>query len=112
VLASIFLAIAKINPDQNWIHVKLIPNLIDSELTWYKLYIWGYYWATTVATTIGFGDISPVDFREAIVVALVEVFGTMMMAYNISEVGSIITSIRKPNIILDRKLAVVRRMNK
>lgn len=52
------------------------------------------------------------DFREAIVVALVEVFGTMMMAYNISEVGNIISSIRKPNIILDRKLAVIRRMNK
>jgi hypothetical protein len=65
-----------------------------------------------LATTIGFGDISPVDYREAVIVALIEVFGTMILAYNISEVGSIITSIRKPIVILDRKLAVVRRMNK
>jgi len=112
-VSTIFLAIARINSNQNWILFKLVNNgLVDSSLVWYKVYIWGYYWATTMITTVGYGDITPVDFREAIVVALCEVFGTMILAYNISEVGSIITSIRKPNIILDRKLAVIRRMNK
>jgi hypothetical protein len=45
--------------------------------------------------TVGFGDISPVDYRESIVVAFIEIFSSIVLAYNISEVGSIVSSMRK-----------------
>ena len=70
LIAVALLAISNINPDSNWVTVKLVNNnFIDSSLVWHKLYIWSYYWACTIMMTVGFGDISPVDYREAIVIA-------------------------------------------
>jgi hypothetical protein len=60
--------------------------------------------------TVGFGDISPVNYKEAIVVGLIEIFSSIVLAYNISEVGSIVSSIRKNSEALERKLGVLRRM--
>jgi len=34
------------------------------------------------------------------------------LAYNINEVGSIISAMRKPNALLDKKLGIMRRMMK
>jgi hypothetical protein len=38
----------------NWLKLK---NLQESN--WIDQYVWGYYWATTIMLTIGFGDITP-----------------------------------------------------
>jgi hypothetical protein len=45
--------------------------------------------------TVGFGDITPVNYKEAVIVGLMEIFASIVLAYNISEVGSIVSSIRK-----------------
>jgi hypothetical protein len=45
--------------------------------------------------TVGFGDITPVNHKEAIVVSFIEIFSSLVLAYNISEIGSIVSSIRK-----------------
>jgi hypothetical protein len=60
--------------------------------------------------TVGFGDITPVNYKEAVVVAFIEIFSSIVLAYNISEVGSILSSIRKNSEALERKLGVLRRM--
>jgi hypothetical protein len=60
--------------------------------------------------TVGFGDISPVNYKEAIIVGLIEIFSSIVLAYNISEVGSIVSSIRKNSEVLERKLGIIRRM--
>ncbi len=60
--------------------------------------------------TVGFGDISPVNYKETIVVGLIEIISSIVLAYNISEVGSIFLSIRKNSEALERKLGVLRRM--
>jgi potassium voltage-gated channel Eag-related subfamily H protein 1/potassium voltage-gated channel Eag-related subfamily H protein 5 len=60
--------------------------------------------------TVGFGDISPVNYKEIIVVGLIEIISSIVLAYNISEVGSIVSSIRKNSEALERKLGVLRRM--
>lgn len=96
IISTALLAAARINPDANWVTVKLINNgFVDEEQTWYKVYIWSYYWACTIMMTVGFGDISPVDYRESIIVAFIEIFSSIVLAYNISEVGSIVSSMRK-----------------
>ena len=60
--------------------------------------------------TVGFGDISPVNYKEAVIVGLIEIFSSIVLAYNISEVGSIVSSIRKNSESLERKLGILRRM--
>ncbi len=96
IIATALLAISRINPDENWIMIKLVyKGFVEEGLPWYQVYIWSYYWACTIMMTVGFGDITPVDYRESIVVAFIEIFGSIVLAYNISEVGSIISSMRR-----------------
>jgi len=30
---------------------------------WYEQYVWAYYWGTTIMLTVGFGDISPGNYK-------------------------------------------------
>lgn len=30
---------------------------------WSEQYVWGYYWGTTVMLTVGFGDITPANYK-------------------------------------------------
>jgi hypothetical protein len=56
--------------------------------------MWAYYWATTIMMTIGFGDITATNHGEAIVLAFLELFSCIVLAYNISEIGSVISALR------------------
>jgi len=46
--------------------------------------MWAYYWATTIMMTIGFGDITATNHSEAVVLAFLELFSCIVLAYNIS----------------------------
>jgi len=65
---------------------------------WYEKYIWAYYWATTMMLTIGFGDIVPVTYKEALVLIFLETISCIVLAYNINCVGSLISNIRSQDI--------------
>jgi hypothetical protein len=88
-LASMLLAMAKLNEEENWLIAHSIQNS-----DWNVQYMWAYYWATTVMMTIGFGDISATNHQEGIVLAFLELFSCIVLAYNISEIGSIISALR------------------
>ena len=111
IIATILLAISRISPSESWVEVKLVGGgFIAADEPWHQLYLWSYYWAATIMMTIGFGDFSPVTYREAICVAFVEIFGAMILAYNINEIGGIVSSIRSSSDTLQRKYGVLRRM--
>jgi hypothetical protein len=80
---------AQLSPDSSWMHVKGID---DSP--WNHQYIWSYYWANTIMLTVGFGDLVPNNFQEAMCISFIQTFSCLMVAYNISCVGSIISNIR------------------
>ena len=46
------MGIAEIQAGHNWMHKYGIE-----EATWQKQYIYSVYWAVTITTTVGFGDI-------------------------------------------------------
>lgn len=48
--------------------------------------------------TIGFGDIVPVTYQEACCMILVETLSCVILSYNISCVGALITNIRSQDI--------------
>lgn len=50
----------KLTKQNNWLVTK---NLTHAH--WSEIYIWAYYWATTVMLTVGFGDITPTTTPEA-----------------------------------------------
>jgi hypothetical protein len=61
---------------------------------WSEKYIWGYYWATTIMLTVGFGDITPRNSSEALCMIFIETMSCIVLAYNINRVGTIIQKIR------------------
>ena len=86
-MASIILATLFFGKDRNWYDTKpFAPQNID----WLELYLWAYYWACTMMITVGFGDFVPANVEEAVVVSLLQIMSSIVIAYNISQIGSII----------------------
>lgn len=106
-LATILFAMSEIDKTNNWMTSKEIENEI-----WYVKYIWGFYWATTIMMTVGFGDYLPVTYKEAIIVSFLELFSCIILAYNISEIGNIISALRGAQQEYRRKIGIFKRMVK
>ena len=48
--------------------------------------------------TIGFGDISPVNYQEALLLVVIETFSCITLAYNINCVGVLFSNIRAEDV--------------
>ena len=77
---------AHANTSANWIIVK---GLVYAP--WYEIYVWSYYWAVNIMLTVGFGDLSATNYKEAIWLIFIETIICLVLAYNISCVGTLIS---------------------
>lgn len=60
--------------------------------------------------TVGFGDLAANNHYEAIVLIFIETFSCITLAYNISEVGTLITVMRENEVEKKKKLTFFHRM--
>ena len=92
-LAVILIMISWLDVKHNWL------SKVDAmQAPWEEQYCWAYYWGTTIMFTVGFGDITAVNHREAMLVMLIQAFTCIYQAYNINCVGTLINDIRAENI--------------
>ena len=77
---------------------------------WYEQYTWAYYWGCTIMLTVGFGDITATNYKEAICITLIETFSCILLAYNINCVGNLINNIRQQDIEKNKNLKIMRRL--
>ena len=75
-------------------------------------YAYSFYFCCTTILTVGYGDISPKNYVEVIVVTLVEIFGIIAFANFINEIGYSLTEIRKTNETIEKELMVIQKMKK
>lgn len=47
--------------------------------------------------TVGFGDVLPNNPKEIIITSFIEMFSCILLGYNISEIGHLISQIREKN---------------
>lgn len=58
-------------------------------------YVWVLYWTLTTMTTIGYGDVSPLTYIEALITVIVEVAGASIFGYMIGNIASVIADFDK-----------------
>lgn len=97
---------AKIDPTHNWIQIHNLQGV-----PWHTLYCWAFYWAANLTTTTGFGDYASATKSEALIIGMIDVISSIILVMNINLIGTIVARIRNPDLIIDKKLAVFRRMN-
>jgi predicted acyltransferase len=95
-----------------------VSNNSGQEETWIKSieiedkgviikYIYSFYFSCTTILTVGYGDISPKNHIEVLVVCLVEIFGIAIFGYLLSEIGYNLGIMRKDREVIEKDLAVL-----
>lgn len=70
------------------------------------------YWAVATLTTIGYGDLTPANYFEVIFVSIMMLVGTAVLSYNLSEIASVISNLRKVDKRRKEQTMVFKRMAK
>ena len=93
--------------DRNWLAAAGLR-----EEDWDVKYIYSVYWAITTIVTVGYGDITPKNKYEVLVVILVEIVGTSIFGYMINVIGMSLTEMKRERETLDHELSVVDKISK
>ena len=107
ILAVLLIMMTWLNVESNWLSK---VNAIDAE--WSEQYSWAYYWGTTIMLTIGFGDISPVNHKEALILTVIETISCIVLAYNINWVGILFSNIQAEENEKVKKQKILRKVFK
>ena len=60
--------------------------------------------------TIGFGDIVPACYQEALCMIFIQTISCIVLAYNISCVGSLIFNIRSKDIVKSKNMKIFKKL--
>ena len=81
--------------------IKYDPN------SWFDIYLICMYWSIVTLTTVGYGDITPVNIIEMVYMMMAIVFGTTTFAYFISKIASMINDYNNEDNIIRRQIDVI-----
>jgi hypothetical protein len=73
-----------------------------------ELYLWSMYWALATLTTVGYGDIVPVNNLERAYSCFALLAGGLIFGFLISELGALIASLDRQAGMVEEKLDSVR----
>lgn len=75
-------------------------------------YIYSLYFGTSTLLTVGYGDITPKNQLEIIVLILVQSCGIIIIAYLMNEIGHSLSHLRKGREVLEKELTLMNKMKK
>lgn len=64
---------------------------------WLTKYIYSVYFAITTIVTVGYGDLTPQNEAEVVVIMILEICGTSFFGYMINVIGITVDNINKRN---------------
>ena len=57
-LAVLLIAMSWLSSKFSW-----LDKLEIADAEWFEIYAWSYYWGTTTMLTVGFGDLTPANYK-------------------------------------------------
>jgi hypothetical protein len=78
--------------EPNWMASVGLSRL---QRNWQVPYIWAFYWATTIMTTTGFGDLTPKRSEEAFIVAIVDLVSMILLGFCINSIYNLLMTLRE-----------------
>lgn len=91
--------------EENW-----LKKSNFTEKIWWEQYSWAYYWGMTTMLSVGFGDISVANYKEALVLTIIEAFGYITLAYNITCVINLINSLEEKETWKNRNISLLKKI--
>lgn len=88
--------------NENWIVQNDFSNLDNT-----SLYIYGFYWAVTTLTTVGYGDITAYSIKEYIICCMVMIIGVFLYSYTIGSLTNLLSNIDSRKAKLNKKLDIL-----
>jgi hypothetical protein len=89
----------KVNNYENWITTFELKD--DNMLI---KYIYSLYWATVTCTTVGYGDILPMNGFELFWAVIIIVFGVAIFSFVLSDLSSKFSELTKTKRVSDEKV--------
>lgn len=74
-------------------------------------YIWSLYWATVTCTTVGYGDILPMNDYELVWAQCIILFGVAVFSYILSDLSSKFSEITRTNQVNTEKIHQIEQLD-
>lgn len=78
-------------------------NIVHED--WFVKYSFSLYWAVVTMVTIGYGDITPINYQEKLFVVGISLLGCGVFAYSLNSIGTIVQDLTKRSTMFNAKMA-------
>mmetsp|Transcript_27553 Transcript_27553/g.94085 ORF Transcript_27553/g.94085 Transcript_27553/m.94085 type:complete len:869 (+) Transcript_27553:197-2803(+) len=99
-----YLVATLVSDKPTWVDTDLLGNgeLIEKDMAG-EAYVASIYWALTTFTTIGFGDIVPMNTEERIFACIAMIVGGGVFAYGLTSLCSILANLNASEVLFRKK---------
>ena len=95
-------------PPPTWISSYNAGRLVEPDATLGERYLYSVYWAITLLSTVGYGDIIPTNNAERLYCLLSMLISALVFGYMIGSIGTLIQYLDRQSVLVEEKTDAVK----